>query len=103
MLADDHQSLRAGFRGIIEAAPGIEVISETGNGRDTISQVVALQPNVAVMDVTMPGVNGVDATRKITELASGPGPGITCSQRWFFYRGNARSECAWISVKGCGC
>ncbi|MCP4874828.1 MAG: response regulator transcription factor [Gammaproteobacteria bacterium] len=100
ILADDHQSLRAGFRGIIEAAPDVEVVSEMGNGRDTVFPVVALRPNVFVMDVTMPGVNGVDATREITELASGPGPGIIRSQRWFFCHGNAQSGYPWISVKG---
>lgn len=69
ILADDHESLRAGFRGLLESAADIEVISEAGNGRDTVAQVTELQPDVVVMDVAMPGINGVDATREITELA----------------------------------
>jgi len=69
ILADDHESLRAGFRGILESAAGIEVIAEAGNGRDTITQVTAMQPDVVVMDVAMPGINGVDATREITGSA----------------------------------
>lgn len=69
ILADDHEKLRAGFRSILEAGSDIEVLAEAGNGRDTISLVAELQPDVVVMDVAMPGLNGVDATREITELA----------------------------------
>ena len=69
ILADDHENLRAGFRGILESAAEIEVVSEAGNGRDTVAQVSQLQPDVVVMDVAMPGINGVDATREITEIA----------------------------------
>lgn len=71
ILADDHESLRAGFRQILESAPGIEVIAEAGNGRDTVLQVAGMQPDVVVMDVAMPGINGVDATREITVSAPG--------------------------------
>ena len=69
ILADDHENLRAGFRGILESEQDIEVISETGNGRDTVERVVEMQPDVVVMDVAMPGINGVDATREISESA----------------------------------
>lgn len=69
ILADDHESLRAGFRGILESAPEIKVIAEAGNGRDTVTRVAELQPDVVVMDVAMPGINGVDATREITGSA----------------------------------
>ena len=69
ILADDHETLRAGFRGILEAADGIEVVAETGNGRDTVDRVAELRPDVVVMDVAMPGINGVDATREISRGA----------------------------------
>ena len=69
ILADDHESLRAGFRGILESAQEIDVVAETGNGHDTVARVAELKPDVVVMDVAMPGLNGVDATRKITESA----------------------------------
>jgi len=72
ILADDHEKLRAGFRGILEAAPEIEVIAETGDGRDTVERAAELQPDVIVMDVAMPGINGVDATREITRSDSPP-------------------------------
>ncbi len=70
ILADDHESLRAGFRGILETADDIEVVSEAGNGRETVIQAGEMQPDVVIMDVAMPGVNGVEATREITESAS---------------------------------
>ena len=69
ILADDHESLRAGFRGILESSGDVEVIAEAGNGRDTVNRVAELRPDVVVMDVAMPGLNGVDATRAITETA----------------------------------
>lgn len=69
IIADDHEQLRAGFRGLLESVTGIEVVSEAGNGRDTVAMVSELQPDVVVMDVAMPGINGVDATREITSLA----------------------------------
>ncbi len=71
ILADDHVNLRAGFRGILESAADIEVVSEAGNGRDTVAQVTEMQPDVVVMDVAMPGINGVDATREITMTVPG--------------------------------
>lgn len=71
ILADDHESLRAGFRGILETADDIEVVAEAGNGRDTVTRAGEMQPDVVVMDVAMPGINGVDATREITESADG--------------------------------
>lgn len=69
IIADDHEGLRAGFRGILESDDNIEVISEAGNGRDTVNLVSELQPDVVVMDVAMPGINGVEATREITRSA----------------------------------
>ncbi len=69
ILADDHPGLRAGFCGILQGADDIDVIAETGDGRETVARAGELEPDVVVMDVAMPGINGVEATRAISETA----------------------------------
>jgi PAS domain S-box-containing protein len=65
LIADDHVVVRAGLRELFSERPGLQVIGEANNGLEAISQAVALQPDVIVMDVSMPKINGVDATREI--------------------------------------
>ncbi len=69
ILADDHASLRAGFRGILQSADDIEVVAETGDGLETVARAGDLEPDIVIMDVAMPGINGVEATRAIGETA----------------------------------
>jgi two-component system, NarL family, response regulator NreC len=69
LLADDHSVVRQGFRLILENQPDMEVVGEASNGREAVSVAEALQPDVVVMDVTMPELNGIEATRRISELA----------------------------------
>ncbi len=66
VLADDHAVVRDGLRAILEAH-GIEVVGEADNGVDAIRVVQERRPDVALVDITMPGVNGIDATREIRE------------------------------------
>lgn len=68
ILADDHALLRAGLKSLLQAGDEFDVVGETGNGRDTVALARALEPDVVVMDVAMPGMNGVDATRRIARL-----------------------------------
>lgn len=66
MLADDHAVLRAGLRALLNAQPDIEVVGEAANGDEAIRQVELLRPNVAVVDLAMPGTSGLDAIRHLT-------------------------------------
>ena len=71
LLADDHKIIRDGLRTLIDREAGMEVVAEAENGRKTVRLAQKLRPSVVVMDVTMPDMNGIDATRKIAEEASG--------------------------------
>ncbi|MDT4894864.1 MAG: hypothetical protein QOE97_3899 [Pseudonocardiales bacterium] len=65
LLVDDQSLLRVGFRLILEAEPDIEVIGEAGDGAAGVSMATALRPDVVLMDVRMPGMDGIRATREI--------------------------------------
>jgi len=67
LLADDHAVVRAGFRMILAAHPDMEIIGEAGDGRAVLEQAEKLRPDVVVMDVAMPGLNGIEATRRLAE------------------------------------
>ena len=70
ILADDHQIIREGVRSLLDKEPDMEVIGEAKNGREAVEMVVRLLPDVVVMDIGMPDLNGMEATRHITEQAS---------------------------------
>jgi DNA-binding NarL/FixJ family response regulator len=69
LIADDHASFRDGLRRLLALLPEVEVVGEAANGHDTIKQAVALQPDVIFMDLQMPDLNGVEATRQILEMS----------------------------------
>ncbi len=65
LLADDHQMVREGLRSLLEKESDFQVIGEAEEGRQAVQLVRKLQPDVVVMDITMPNLNGVEATRQI--------------------------------------
>ena len=65
VLADDHALVREGTRGLLEAEQDIEVVGEAGDGEEAVELVAKLRPNVVLMDIAMPKVNGIEATRQI--------------------------------------
>ncbi len=66
LVVDDHQAVRAGMRKLLESQPNVTVVGEAQNGLDAIQQVRSLHPRAVLMDINMPGMNGIDATRQIT-------------------------------------
>ena len=71
ILADDHQIVRQGLRILLEAEPDMEIIAEADNGRKVLKQAQELLPDVIIMDLSMPELNGIEATRQI--LSGSPG------------------------------
>ena len=66
-LADDHRVLRDGLRILLETQADIEVVGDAENGKEAIDRIISLKPNVAVMDITMPELNGIEAAQVIHE------------------------------------
>lgn len=72
LLADDHAVVRDGLRALLDAEPGLEVVGSVTDGREALLAAKRLQPDVVVMDINMPGLNGIEATRSIVELEPPP-------------------------------
>jgi two-component system response regulator NreC len=79
MLADDHEILRQGLRKLLESTEGIEVIGEARTGQSAIEMAEALEPDLVIMDIDLPDMSGIEATRAISRHGAGPRiVGLSC-------------------------
>ena len=65
LIVDDHVMVRQGLRAVLQSYPNIDVVGEAGNGEEALSSVAKLQPTIVVMDISMPSLDGIGATRLI--------------------------------------
>jgi DNA-binding NarL/FixJ family response regulator len=68
LLADDHTLIRAGIRGLLEELPGVVVAGEAGDGHEALRLAEQLQPDVVLLDIGMPGLNGLEVAARLTKL-----------------------------------
>jgi two-component system response regulator NreC len=68
-MVDDHEIVRAGLRMLLQAQPDIEIVGEVANGRDAVAKAKALAPDIVLMDISLPDIDGFEATRQIKRAA----------------------------------
>ena len=76
LIVDDQELVRTGFRLFLETQPGLAVVGEAGDGEEAIERVRELRPDVVLMDIRMPTMDGVEATAKLTSGAIEPAPRV---------------------------
>ncbi len=67
ILADDHHLVRSGIRALLESIAGVTVIAEAGDGREALDLIVRHRPDIALLDITMPGLNGLEVAARVRE------------------------------------
>ena len=72
LLADDHALVRAGLRSILQGVPEVDVVGEAGDGNQAVAMAAELKPDLVLMDISMPELNGVEATRRVLKLKPAP-------------------------------
>ena len=76
VVVDDQALVRAGFRMILESDTGLEVVGEAGDGNEALDVIASTRPDVVFMDVRMPNLDGIEATRRVVEYAGGDAPRV---------------------------
>ncbi len=71
LLADDHRLVRSGIRSLLESIEGVTIVGETGDGREALELIARLRPDIALLDVTMPGLNGLEVAARVADVSSG--------------------------------
>ena len=100
LLVDDQELVRAGVRGLLRPRLGFEVVGELADGAGVLAAVAELQPDVVVMDVRMPGVDGVEATRRLREADGPPVLVLTTFEDDEVLAGALRAGAAGFLLKG---
>ena len=72
LIADDHELMRSGLRGMLDSQPDMEVVGEAEDGAAAVDEAIRLRPDVAIMDIRMPRLDGIEATRRLLSQGDGP-------------------------------
>jgi DNA-binding NarL/FixJ family response regulator len=67
VLADDHTLVRAGMRALLESVPGVEILAECGDGREALELIAKHRPDIVLLDIGMPGLNGLEVAKRVTQ------------------------------------
>jgi DNA-binding NarL/FixJ family response regulator len=67
VMADDHTLVRAGIRALLESMPGVEVVAESGDGREALELIAKHMPDVALLDIGLPGLNGIEVAKRVAD------------------------------------
>jgi DNA-binding NarL/FixJ family response regulator len=102
LLADDHQIVRSGLRALIDRCDDIEVVAEAENGREALQMARKHQPDIVVMDISMPELNGIDAARQILAEVKGVKViALSMHSDWHYVDGMLRAGVSGYLLKDC--